>query len=267
MNEEYTMKYCTNCGTQLVNTASFCSNCGQVLGGVNTPARQSANVFPTMRVVQDAFAVREQNLNEIGRLLQYFGAKQNLYDEYESLQAQVEKLAPPQDPNMGWLGRWLKFYSKNLLPFYLVGLLMLGALTAFSAGGSGASAGLIWLVIGAVILVRMIKKRQNRKETIDQCYQRINAIAVELNDYYHAFGPCIVGYEFSNPRILYSIGQMIQSGRADTIKEAINRMLEDNHRNYMEVQSQIAVRAARQAQLSTDFAAIAVLCSPNTFGR
>ena len=86
----------------------------------------------------------------------------------------------------------------------------------------GASAGLFFAVIGGLVLYLAIKLRNSRLNKIEQYDQRCKQIASELKEYYQGYGPCVVGSEYSAPKILVELKSIIESGRADTIKEAIN---------------------------------------------
>ena len=256
------MAFCGNCGAEMQEGMRFCASCGTRWGEVAS-VPMATTPAPMVDSFQNTFNIRNQNISEIRRMINYFGQKQALYDEYESLQEQLERLDPSTTSNSGCL-TWYSGYMKNIFPVLLIVLLIFGALGLFAQKDS-ALIGVVFLIIGVLLLVRFFKKRSEKKETINQSYRRINDIASELSKHYKAYGQCMVGYEYSNPRILSQIGAIIEKGRADTIKEAINRMLEDNHRSYVELQSAMAARSARQAELAADMTAIAVLCSPKSF--
>lgn len=257
------MPFCSQCGTQLLDNMRFCPSCGSPKVEIGAPKvtapPKSDNMF------QQTIDIRNQSLEEINRMIEYFGNKQVLYDEYEQIQYQIEKLNPQPDPNETWLQGYLRSYRKNFLPFiFIVPLILFGA-TVASTGGAGILAGLLFIGIGVLLFIYVVNKHNTKTEEIDQSYQSLSRITNELKEHYRSYGPCAVGYEFSNPKILEEIAHIIECGRADTIKEALNRLLEDHHRTYMEIQADMAVRAARQAAISADLAAIAVLCNPKLF--
>ena len=85
----------------------------------------------------------------------------------------------------------------------------------------------------------------------------------ELYQYYLNYGYCLVSAEYTNPSNLLAILHTIESGRADTIKEAINILVEDAHRNNMEaLATQTAVASAAAARGAT---AAAVFSAANFF--
>ncbi|MBO4650340.1 MAG: zinc ribbon domain-containing protein [Clostridiales bacterium] len=265
------MAFCWHCGMELKDVMQFCPGCGTRQDASNMQIAQPSVIDSSaMRnissgVSQDVIHTRSDSLSEVNRMLRYFSEKSAIYDEYEILQNGIEELCPTPDPNMGWISKWLKYGYLKTLPYWIGGILFFIGLTSLSKSSTAAVGG-FWMVVGILIMALVTKKRMDRKSEVNRIAQRINEISIELNNHYQAFGPCLVGYEFSNPKILYSIKSTIEAGRADTIKEAINCILEDHHRSYMEVQMEMTYRAAKQAELAADLTAIAVLCNPNVFG-
>lgn len=251
------MAFCGNCGAEMQEGMRFCASCGTRWGEVGTMP-VAASPAPVADSIQNTYNLRNQNIGEIRRMINYFGQKQALYDEYESLQEELEKLDPDSSAEDS-LHRFRRKHGAKIVCIFLI--------LSFPSFLLKKQVIAALLVVVAGIVVGVIAKRQeiDREVTIDNGYRRISKIASELSDYYANYGQCMVGYEFSNPRILSQIGAIIEKGRADTIKEAINRMLEDNHRSYVELQSAMAARSARQAELAADMTAIAVLCSPKSF--
>ena len=83
------MAFCSQCGTQLLDNMRFCPSCGSPKVEVGAPKvttpPQPDNMF------QQTIDIRNQSLEEINRMIEYFGKKQALYDEYEQIQYQIEK--------------------------------------------------------------------------------------------------------------------------------------------------------------------------------
>lgn len=107
---------------------------------------------------------------------------------------------------------------------------------------------LVILVLGFVsgvlkmfgISLNSIKaNKEIRKNT-----SRLCEIEGELEEHYRAYGTCIVGYEYTNPYILQSIRKVLCSGRADSIKEALNVLINDARMDEMQLQLDLAARAS-----------------------
>lgn len=260
------MSYCCHCGTKNPDGAGFCTKCGQKMITADSSELSTVKVKAAPSLVEETFSVRDQNLQELNKMIQYFGKKQHFYEEYESLQSAIEE-ASTQTPE-----KWCKNLGGKILhkfvPVYISIAIAVGGFIGIIQGGTdGIIVGLL-CIVGAVLLARHFLKKdyEDRSQSeVNYYYERLNTVGNELDKYYRAYGKCIVGYEFSNPKILRSIANMIRSGRADTVKEAINRLLEDNHRSYMEVQAEITARAARIAAMSDGIVAVAALCNPNIF--
>lgn len=54
----------------------------------------------------------------------------------------------------------------------------------------------------------------------------------------------MLGYEYTNPYILQSIRKVLCSGRADSIKEALNVLINDAGMDEMQLQLDLAARAS-----------------------
>ena len=52
----------------------------------------SLNPTPMVDSIQEKNNIRNQNLNEINRMIEYFGQKSALYDEIEVLGAEIQQL-------------------------------------------------------------------------------------------------------------------------------------------------------------------------------
>lgn len=84
----------------------------------------------------------------------------------------------------------------------------------------------------------------------------------ELRTHYSAYDNFPVGFEYSHPAVLLELIQLLSSGRADDIKEAINCMLDDRHKQEMlKVQKDIA----DSTQKAADSASAAALFSAGTY--
>lgn len=66
----------------------------------------------------------------------------------------------------------------------------------------------------------------------------------QLEVYYRDYGYCPIGIEFCDPDIIKSLADVVRTGRADTIKEAINVLLDDAHKTTMEMEARFTSQAA-----------------------
>ena len=86
---------------------------------------------------------------------------------------------------------------------------------------------IILLLPGAAMIVGGILMQVKNRKNYAYYQEEYARLSQELYAYYMAYPNCPVGPEFSNPDILEAIISVIQSGRADTVKESINLLLND----------------------------------------
>ena len=103
---------------------------------------------------------------------------------------------------------------------------------------------------GCILYYKGLQKKKKDLEGLKLQMQQLND---ELVAYYNDYpGFCPVAFEYSHPASIAELMDLIRLRRADTIKEAMNVMIEDIHRANLEqsqqeilYQTQNASRAAR----------------------
>ena len=262
------MAFCGNCGNELEDGLNFCPTCGRKVGSSNTLQNQSGS---QTGLVQQTMTLRNQSIAELNRIYGYFSKKSSLYDEYESL---INRLDPNNSrPSTALLKAGLAVllisapFILLFLVFYISERDELRADPNYSLTEVLVAFAIIGVILaGGIILIALhFRGKKNLKKKEDQMRMRLCDISNELHDYYVAYGPCLIGPEYTNPQIISQIAQTIQAGRADTPKEAINRMLDDAHRSQVEYQMMMTTRAAQQAARAANAAAVAAFCSPSFF--
>lgn len=213
------MAFCKQCGADL-NGANFCPSCGTA-ANADIVAAQPQNVAP---VGADS---RQRSLADLDHMMRYFGMKQKQYDDYDTVTEEVETRKSKTH-----LGLLLTFVG-ILVFFFVIG-------TEFSAKISGG------LFFGVPFLIAYILLRRNNKKKLDVALVKQAKLATELNDYYAAYGYCSVGFEYTNPKILYQINDIIRIGRANNPGDAINLLLDDIHKEKMEKEAQATRLAAEE---------------------
>ena len=249
------MSYCYSCGSVLGVNDKFCNNCGAAAASQLVP--QEYNPVPA----QQDYG-RKGALVEINRLIEYFGVKQAQYDEYDVCSENLSYLENPRaHVNVrGIIGG---------KPFIIIGAVLLGIGVNFGAIASSLNSGEMLgtcvllslfgagsLAAGIVLTVTYNKKlRDTRNNLILQNQTRFNQLVDELSEYYKAYGYCPMSPEYTNPKILNKIRDIIWSGRADSIKEAINILHQDAHNSEMELQASLTARSAASAARGANTAA------------
>ena len=211
---------------------------------------------------EQSVQMRKESLNELSRMIEYFGRKQPQYHEYDQCNARLNKLM--RGTSVAPLVWGIIICVFNMLP------LVLFASDIFTGrNGSNALGGMIFFglffLLGIGLIVIYICKKAGRGKEKGRLLARVGQLAQELTQYYIAFGYCPLGAEYSNPEILMRVADVLRSGRADSPKEAINIMLVDSRRSMMQLQAALSGQAARQ--VSAGAASSAVFCASSFFGR
>ena len=286
--------FCHNCGTKLSENDQFCLQCGAkqnvsnkrlFVANASTWSGSASSVEPITRQTNNMYAAEGNNplapdrtmmrsvngyrdeerahaLNELQRAYEWFSQKQNAYDEYDSISNRLPKMnRVGKRPLLIW-GCILTGGS------FLLMLLILNLTSSYrvSANGGLIAVVIIGMLAGAGMIAGFFIAEANRKKTISILHERLEHLGQELTDHYIAFGRCSFGAEYSNPMIINRIMNLVNSGRADSIKEGINIMLSDLRMDQMAEMSRITAEnvqiiaknsaaAARGARTAAAFSA------------
>ena len=78
----------------------------------------------------------------------------------------------------------------------------------------------------------------------------------ELWNNYISYGPCLLGFEFTIPENLEEIRNLLLSGRANNIRDAVNTMLDDKHKRQLESFAAATAQYAQQAAVASGVTAV-----------
>ncbi len=264
------MPFCSSCGSVINEGNKFCSKCGAPTG-VQTISN------PTTMGQQEI--TRKESLNELDRMIKYFSQKQDKYDEYDACNERISFLSNPKTT--------VRVNVMGGKPLKIIGIIMMaGCLPVtififffianeFGLNLIGTDIGVVVFVVvlmlvllaGGTLLVLgilknssyMSEQRKQKAIQLADTQKRLDELGNELIAYYQAYGYCAVSSSYTNPKILATIRDTVWSGRADTIKEAINVMIQDAHYSEMELQATLtansAASAARGAKAAAFFSA------------
>ena len=79
------MAFCEKCGAELSDGAEFCSKCGNKVNNAIVNNNQSAPSY------SESVPERVKTAQELSKMYEYFGKKQNLYDEYDYLTNEINR--------------------------------------------------------------------------------------------------------------------------------------------------------------------------------
>ena len=206
------MAFCRNCGTDM-GGARFCPNCGAAVSG-EAVAQYSA---PT------GMSPRKQTLAEFDHLMNHFGPKQKWYDDYSAVTAEIEELS--KGAGNGWIG---------------------AGVISVIIGLFGDSFFLFLAIAAGFVALGILAKKKNKKK-LETATTRQAKISKKLIEHYEAYGDCPVGFNYTNPIILQAMYELVRDGRANTISEALNRLLDDMKQEEMHRLQVEATEAAKDA--------------------
>ena len=228
--------FCQKCGKELPDDAIFCSSCGS---SVNA----NADYVGSSKAAEQK-STRGETLQIVDKLIDYFSAKNSLYRELDRVNCKLVKV------------NQRSYYWKLLAAISFFGTIGLSLIIiAYNARHRALFlhevvpyAFLPSTTLGLIVplIVKIAKKSSLNKRQAE--------LAEEITDYYNQLTYCPIGVEYSDPEILAGLKAIINSGRADTLKEAINTMVDDIHKSNMEAAAfttaQNAFVAAKAAQVS-----------------
>ena len=222
---------CLNCGSMLEEDSRSCKNCG-------APTGEIMQVVPQSNVDQRK-KIRSDECEELDRMIRHFSKKSAEYARYDQL---CELIDPRHVKKKVGLLVWGIILCTIAAMFFSCG-------TSFDAPSLGLLAfGLLFVCGGLIMIIGFIVNSKNKNANYRNTCREFDALTEKLYRHYLDYGPCLVSAEYTNPSNLRAIRDTVSSGRADTIKEAVNILVEDAYRNNMSAM-------ARQTAIAADAAA------------
>ena len=244
------MAFCQNCGAQLGEGEKFCGSCGSAVVGAApaAPVAPVVPVAPQIMTQQSLFEqqqkARQDSINELAKMISYFGQKADLYKEYEITHNKLAVLERGAGKAPLVWGIILIIFFGLMDSGVIWGLLTNDApiLTSLITGGCIG----FFVLLGILLIVIYAVKKSKNGSNLAATRTRVTDIAYELTNYYAGYGYSSLGVEYSNPSILVKVADVIRSGRAANPQEAINALLTDNRKSPLQLQKRLGVLASKQ---------------------
>lgn len=173
-------------------------------------------------------AERDANLNELNKMINHFQSKIDLFQKYEKCKNDIY------------------MYSRTSVAPFVWGIIVAlnGLALTFSAFSSKskdaklgfAIASAVVILLGAALVAVFFIKKKRHAAKLEELYVQMGELSSELNIVYNGYSNCVLPPEFTDPRILYKIKALINTGRYLTIGNALNAMLAVN-RAYANIQT------------------------------
>lgn len=224
---------CKGCGGKLDVKDRFCIVCGYPVQLQNQKIQSKT---PTGYISVQQKEEREKCIAELNRIWSYFKKAQAVYNDYDRCISLGDKYRKEYREHTSsnddfWdhriililLGTFLFFGSFFLigfgkeLPNVIAGIIIL----IFVAPGIG--------YLGVYSFILDGRNERNMRNKIKKNDDRLAELALQLTKYYAAYGYCIVDPEYTNPRIIEKLIQIMNFERANTLREAIVTFYHDCH--------------------------------------
>lgn len=232
--------FCSKCGSQVADGAAFCASCGASLTVAPAPAQPAQ---PAIDFQAQKNAIRQSEMAALSNALDYFNQKRSEFEEYDLVCDLVADFA--------------RGAKSGLLVWGCI-ITTFGLLTLLS--GEAILPLLLVLVLpGAAMIAGGILMKVNNRKKYEYFQNEYSRLSQELYTHYINYPNCPVGPEYSNPEILEIIMGILQSGRADTIKESINLAIREANETevseYLEMIEQNTAAINTQTKVAAVFAA------------
>ena len=249
MERGNSMVTCNECGYEN-HGRRICKRCGAPLDLSAEKNGISVDDLPDM-------SLYEVN-KELKKLIRYFDFMRAQYSEYEFCNQKLDFLD-----------------KKGYVPIgvLIFGVIMMGVTTWLSVlvalRAFKLYNGLIlWLAMffvdGLYSAVAYSRSLKDNRKKIKKYLGREVELAKQLTNYYNDYGPCLLEAKYTDPRILDRLQNIIKSGRASSLEQALDLLFEDSGRTKEESAEYLATVASRQAEFGEKDAL--VFCSSSFLG-
>lgn len=221
-------KFCMYCGKELPDNAMFCSGCGK--------KADLSSVEPEYHT-QGTQQNSEDIIDALKTCKSIFAPVQQKYDSRNQLQVSLSSKTN---------------YFILFVVFIVIGFVLGNALdyTFWEMGIQTLGVMSCWIGIGIVVpLLITLKIKSNER---NQAAMLVNLNSELEANYQTKNLPVKLAFEYSDPRIIDVLIDILKKGRADTIKDAINCMLDDQYKAE-------ALRLQKEAKSSADATALLAL--------
>lgn len=228
--------FCNACGTENIDVAAYCSACGAKLDNPVSPTNNNAeSTFKKEQAAHNARTELAQMIYEIWQRVEPQSENYNLVRSTEQHMSRIkrsltENESKTPEAKLGYaviaaiLGlMFCRAAAQNLDDpatqlFFVV--IFLTPATAFFLAYRGAE-----------------QRKKQEKEQLDRemaaCKKDAARPCTEIVANYNSIPNCLIDFKYADPGTLYMLYQIVSTGRADTLKEAILYFDELCHRQEM----------------------------------
>lgn len=228
--ETATFPVCKKCGERIEITDLFCISCGY-------PTQQktktsSSNNEASAYYSSQPISEREKCIVELNKMCEHFGKMQSVYNEYDNCYKVREEINQEirkerkSDVNLGAVALTMCVLGTLI---FIIGQFT-WSLFSFKEAFWWLLAGICIAPGGVFLMIIYTKQRNAVLRELKKRNSQQASLATELTKHYANYGYCIVGPEYTNPKILARIRENLNSGRADNLDKAIKLLYHDARR-------------------------------------
>lgn len=186
---------CLNCGVEMGVSDKYCGRCGYSACSTtqNSATHNRSNITTNATSAYYLFqpmSEQEKVIAELNKMCEYFSKFQSLYDDYD------------------------KYYMVRHNIYKEVEELQKEEPS----------------ILDLLFSTRDDKNKRNYNAEIEECNVKMVSISLELTKNYANYGYCIIGPEYTNPKYLTRIRDIMISRRARTLDDAIKTFYHDCRR-------------------------------------
>ena len=188
---------------------------------------------------------------KLDQMIGYFDKKQKQYDEYDECCEKIIRYSKPgaRIATAGGTGNAMMIVG---IVFFFIGCVFSGLFSScgykniiFQFWVLVLLFGLVMIMAGSIKKSHYRRNQEKKKNAIlAENKNRFVSLENELLQYYREYSSCLTASAYTNPKILRYLRKLIELGRADNTKEAINLMHQETRNPEMESR---AITAAREA--------------------
>ena len=233
--------FCSKCGAQIMEGASFCTVCGKQTIPVAAPNSQegSAQTAAELQAQQYQFqqeAIRKNEMRSLENAISYFSQKSEKFTAYDFICKKVNYYAQGASSALIVWGSIIA----SIALLFIVGLSSVDDTEAVPALAS------VFLIPGLLMIFGGIMMKVCNRRNFRRAQARYAELSKELYDHYIRYPEAPIAIEFVNPEVLKRILRDIEFGRANTIQECIKLKIQG--RKYDEIQRYISRLAENTAE-------------------
>ena len=244
----------------------LCKECGYTNDGVKICKRcgaskeqsESAYVAGTFDPDKPRELTRYETNKELKRLDKYFAPMESVYDEYDYCNQKLDFL-----DKKGFVPIGVAIYGLITIAL-AVWMIILICLKSFKLYNGLIIWMLMYVGLGVYCVVEYRRSLKDNRKKIKKYLGREVELAKQLTNHFNDYGTCLLGAEYTNPKIIDKLMQIFDSGRADSLEEAIQMLYVESGRTEEENKNRLDLVGSRQIEFGAKEAK--VFCASSFFG-